>query len=111
MKYSANIKPLWGNYSRSSGIVSFSVFEKKMLPANSRIPQLFGFVAPMNVADIREGGIDFSIFDLSSTEELLMLGPASLKNSSSESNSSFDSQQKESLPSFNSIQTYQSYLV
>ena len=40
---------------------------------------------------------DFSVFDLSSAEKLLMLGPASFINSSCRNNSFYDPQQKESL--------------
>ena len=49
----------------------------------------------MNVADIREGENEFSFFDLSSTEKLLLLGPAPYFLC--KSNANFDSKQNESL--------------
>ena len=97
LKNIVDIKPLWGNYSRDSGFVSYGVFAKNLLPADCRIPFLFGFLAPMNVADIKDGENDFSIFHLSNTEKLLMLRPASFINSSCRNNSFYDPQQKESL--------------
>ena len=62
LKNIVDIKPLWGNYSRDSGFLSYSVFAKNLLPAGCGIPILFGFLAPMNVADIKDGENDFSIF-------------------------------------------------
>ena len=97
LKNIVDIKPLWGNYSRDGGFVSYGVFPKNLLPAGCRIPFLFGFLAPISVADIKDGENDFSIFDLSSAEKFLMLGPASFINSSCRNNSFYDPQQKESL--------------
>ena len=97
LKNIVDIKSLWGNYSRDSGLVSYGVFAKNLLPAVCRIPFLFGFLAPMNVADIKDGEKEFSVFDLSSSEKLLMLGPASFINSSCRNNSFFDPQPNESL--------------
>ena len=70
LKNILDIKPLRGNYSRDSGFVSYGVFAKNLLPSGCRIPFLFGFLAPISVADIRDGENDFSIFDLSSAEKL-----------------------------------------
>ena len=97
LKNIVDIKPLWGNYSRDGGFVSYGVFAKNLLPAGCRITFLSGFLAPISVADITDGENDFSIFDLSSAEKLLVLGPASFINSSCRNNSFYDPQQKESL--------------
>ena len=97
LKNIVDLKSLWGNYSRDSCLVSYGVFAKNLLPAVCRIPFLFGFLAPMNVADKKDGEKEFSIFDLSNSEKLLMLGPASFINSSCRNNSFYDPQPNESL--------------
>ena len=55
LKNIVDIKPLWGYYSRGSVFVSYGVFAKNLVLAGCRIPFLFGFLAPISVADIKDG--------------------------------------------------------